>query len=165
MGCVSEEWLGARQPLTTGQRQTQDGRLALREPSPLDDRREPLTLSTLWPLGSAPEQSCPWPRTQEVSCRRIPHLCLATVNADPSTNPQILLKKVEHCGDPVWRCDHVHIVQISEELLRQTTHDLVQCCLVLPKGVQEGHESVPLFLLFALLDCVDITRIVLPQVL
>ena len=62
MRCKTVAWCSATDYKCNNERRV------LRERSLLDDRREPLTLSTFGPLGSPPEESCPSPHTQEVSC-------------------------------------------------------------------------------------------------
>ena len=96
----------------------------------------------------------------------VPDLCLTQMDLDASKLPQIHLDPCMNNAHTFGSTNDVNVVKVckqafitAEEMLDGTQG------LVLPKREEHGHERVALFAAFTLVDDVDRTIIILPQIL
>ena len=78
---------------------------------------------------------------------------------------QVVLQQVVHWAHPVWREDHIDIVEEGEECfsrLEVAVHGLKSCPLA--QGEQGWHEGIALFPAFCLRNFVGLAVVVVPNV-
>ena len=95
----------------------------------------------------------------------VPHFSLPVVNADFGVSPEFLPNNSVYVPDSVRLAHHIQDVQVCEQLLswQQSLRDCPQRS-VLPEAEEHGHESVSLLSTFSLVDVVDVTNLIFPEI-
>ena len=95
----------------------------------------------------------------------IPDTCFACVELDARLVEQVVLQKVVDWAHPMWRENHIYIIEESEQgfpRLEVAVHRLEGCSLA--KGEKGWHEGISLFPAFSLQNFVGLAAVVVPNV-
>ena len=94
----------------------------------------------------------------------IPDTCFACVELGARLVEQVVLQKVVDWAHPMWRENHIYIIEESEQgfpRLEVAVHRLEGCSLA--KGEKGWHEGISLFPAFSLQNFVGLAAVVVPK--